>query len=101
MPRKPSPLTSSPMPVAAADAAAAKERIVNVMAAQMKISHDEAAKKFDDAQAKLKQTRDKAVQSAKDAADASAVAASKTSFAAFAVVLLGALAAAFGGSFAV
>ena len=45
-----------------ADAAAAKERIVNVMAAQMKISHDEAAKKFDDAQAKLKQTRDKAVQ---------------------------------------
>ena len=83
------------------DAAAAKERIVNVMAAQMKISHDEAAKKFDDAQAKLKQTRDKAVQSAKDAADASAAAASKTSFAAFAVVLLGGLAAAFGGSFAV
>jgi len=84
-----------------ADAAAAKERIINVMAAQMKISHDEAAKKFNDAQAKLKQTRDKAVQSAKDAADASAAAASKTSFAAFAVVLLGALAAAFGGSLAV
>ena len=84
-----------------ADAAAAKERIVNVMAAQMKISHDEAAKKFDDAQAKLRQTRDKAVQSAKDAADASAVAASRTSFAAFVVVLLGALAAALGGSFAV
>ena len=84
-----------------ADAAAAKERIINVMAAQMKISHDEAAKKFDDAQAKLKQTRDKTVQSAKDAADASAAAASKTSFAAFAVVLLGGLAAAFGGSFAV
>ena len=84
-----------------ADAAAARERIINVMAAQMKISHDEAVKKFDDAQAKLKQTRDKAVQSAKDAADASAAAASKTSFAAFAVVLLGALAAAFGGSSAV
>ena len=84
-----------------ADAAAAKERIINVMAAQMKISHDEAAKKFDDAQAKLKQTRDKAVQSAKDAADASAVAASRTSFAAFVVVLLGALAAALSGSFAV
>ena len=84
-----------------ADAAAAKEHIVNVMAAQMKISHDEAAKKFDDAQSKLKQTRDKAVQSAKDTADASAAAASKTSFAAFVVVLLGALAAALGGSIAV
>jgi hypothetical protein len=83
------------------DAAAAKEHIVNVMAAQMKISHDEAAKKFDDAQSKLKQTRDKAVQSAKDTADASAAAASKTSFAAFVVVLLGALAAALGGSIAV
>jgi hypothetical protein len=84
-----------------ADAAAAKERIINIMAAQMKISHDEAAKKFDDAQAKLKQTRDKAAQTAKDAADASASAASKASFGAFIVVLLGGLAAAFGGSMAV
>jgi hypothetical protein len=84
-----------------AEAAAAKERIVNVMAAQMKISRDDAAKKFDDAQAKLRQSRDKAVQSAKDAADAGASAASKTSFAAFVVVLLGAFAGAFGGSLAV
>jgi len=83
------------------DAAAAKERIVNIMAAQMKISHDEAAKKFDDAQAKLKRTRDQAVQTAKDAADASAAAASKTSFAAFGVLPLGAIAAALGGSLAV
>jgi hypothetical protein len=67
----------------------------------MKISHDEAAKKFDDAQAKLKRTRDQAVQAAKDVADASAAAASKTSFAAFGVLLLGALAAALGGSLAV
>ena len=80
------------------DAAAAKERIINIMAAQMKISHDDAAKKFDDAQAKLQQTRDKAIQTAKDAADASASAASKASFGAFLVVLLGGLAAAFGGS---
>ena len=36
------------------DSAAAKERIVNVMVAQMKISHDEATKQFDDAQARLK-----------------------------------------------
>jgi hypothetical protein len=84
-----------------ADAAAAKERVINIMAAQMKISHDDAAKKFDDAQAKLQQTRDKAVQTAKDAADASASAASKASFGAFIVVLLGGLAAAFGGSMAV
>jgi hypothetical protein len=83
------------------DAAAAKEQIINIMAAQMKISHDEAAKKFDDAQAKVKRTRDQAVQSAKDAADASAAAASKTSFAAFGVLLLGAIAAAIGGSLAV
>jgi hypothetical protein len=84
-----------------ADAAAAKERVINIMAAQMKISHDEAAKRFDDAQAKLKQARDKAIQTAKDAADASAAAASKTSFAAFGVLLLGGIAAALGGSLAV
>ena len=42
-----------------------------------------------------------ACKATKDAADASAVAASRTSFAAFVVVLLGALAAALGGSFAV
>jgi hypothetical protein len=86
------------------DAATAKERIVNIMAAQTRISHDEAAKKFDDARAKLRQTRDRAVQavqSAKDAADASASAAAKASFGAFIVVLLGGLAAAFGGSMAV
>jgi hypothetical protein len=83
------------------NAPAAKERIIVIMAGQMKVSHDEAAKKFDDAQAKLQQTRDKAVQTAKNAADASASAASKASFGAFAVILLGGLAAAFGGSMAV
>jgi hypothetical protein len=84
-----------------ADAPAAKERIIAIMAAQMKISHDEAAKRFDEAEAKLKQTRDQAVQTAKDAADASASAASKTAFAAFGVLLLGMIAAAAGGSVAV
>jgi len=83
------------------DAPAAKERIVNIMAAQMQISHDDALKQFDDAEAKLKQTRDKTVQTAKDAADASAAAASKTSFATFGNLLLGALFAAIGGAFAV
>ena len=84
-----------------ADAAAAKERVIIIMAAQMKIGHDEAAKQFDDVQAKLKQARDEAIQTAKNAADASAAAASKTSFAAFGVLLLDLIAAAIGGSLAV
>jgi hypothetical protein len=83
------------------DAAAAKERVVTIMAAQQHISHDEAAKRFDDAQAKLQQARDQAIQTAKNAADASAAAASKASFAAFGNLLLGAIAAAIGGSLAV
>ena len=86
---------------ASTDAPAAKERIINVMAAQMKISHDEAAKRFDDAQAKLQQTKDQAVQTAKNAADASAAGASKASFVAFGVLLLGGIAASIGGSLAV
>jgi hypothetical protein len=83
------------------DAAAAKERVVTIMAAQQHISHDEAAKRFDEAQAKLQQARDQATQTAKNAADASAAAASKASFAAFGNLLLGAIAAAIGGSLAV
>jgi hypothetical protein len=84
-----------------ADAPTAKERVINIIAAQRKIGHDEAAKQFNDAQAKLTQTRDQAVQTAKDAADASAAAASKTAFAGFGVLLLGLIAAVIGGSLAV
>jgi hypothetical protein len=83
------------------DAPAAKERIIDIMAVQMKISRDDAAKRFDDTQAKLQQAKDQAVQTAKNAADESAATASKTSFAAFAMLLLGAIAAALGGSLAV
>ena len=83
------------------DAPAAKERVIAIMAAQQHISHDDAAKRFNDAQAKLQQTKDQAVQTAKNAADASAAAASKTSFAVFGDMLLGAIAAAIGGSMAV
>ena len=83
------------------DAPAAKDQIINVMAAQMHVSHDQAAKKFNDAQAKLQQTRDQAVQDAKNAADASAAAASKGAFAAFGMLLLGAICAAIGGMLAV
>jgi hypothetical protein len=84
-----------------ADAAAAKERVIAIMAAQMKISHDDAAKRFDDAQAKLQQTKDQAIQTAKNAADTTAAVTSKSAFGAFAVLLLGAIAAATGGSLAV
>ena len=82
-------------------ASAAKERIITVMAAQMHVSHDQAAKKFDDAQAKLQKARDQAVQDAKNAADASAAAASKGAFAAFGMLLLGAICAAIAGAIAV
>lgn len=83
------------------DAPAAKERVINIMAAQQHISHDDAAKRFNDAQAKFQQTKDQAVQTAKNSADASAAAVSKSSFAAFGNLLLGAIAAAIGGSMAV
>ena len=83
------------------DAAAAKTRIIAIMAAQQHIPVDQATKQFDDAQAKLQQEKAQAIQTAKNAADATAAAASKTSFAAFADLLIGAIAAAIGGSLAV
>jgi hypothetical protein len=83
------------------DATAAKARIIAISAAQQHISTDQASKQFDDAQAKLQQEKAQAIQTAKNAADASASAASKTSFAAFADLLIGAIAAAIGGSLAV
>ncbi len=83
------------------DAAAAKDRVIAISAAQQHVSRDQAAKQFDDAQAKLQQERAKAVQTAKDAADATASAAARTSFGAFGTLLIGAIAAAVGGSLAI
>ena len=82
-------------------AAAAKARIVDDMAAQMQVSHEQAEQKFDASQAKLQQTRDKAVQDARIAANRSASAAATGSFAAFTILVLGALCAAIGGAVAV
>jgi hypothetical protein len=82
------------------DAANAKQRIIAIMSAQMKVSREEASARFEREQARFKQARDQAVQAAKNAADASASVASKTSFAVFGVMLLGAVAAALGGSMA-
>ena len=83
------------------DAPDAKTRVVAIMAAQQHNPADQAAKQFDDAQAKLQQAKAQAVQTAKNAADATATATAHTSFAAFADLLIGALAAAIGGSLAV
>lgn len=83
------------------DAPAAKAQIIAIMAAQMHVTPAEATKKFDDTQAKLTMAKDQAIQKAKTAADASASAASTGSFAAFGTLLLGAIAAALGGSAAV
>ena len=79
----------------------ARERIVAIMAAQLKISPEDAAKRFDEAQAQLTQAKDQAVQTAKAAADQTASTASKASVLAFIALVLGAAAAAFGGSLAV
>jgi hypothetical protein len=78
----------------------AKDRIITIMAAQLKISKDEATKRFDDAQSQLSQTKAQAVQTAKNVADKSASAASYASILAFAALLIGAVAAGVGGALA-
>ncbi len=83
-----------------ADAPAARERIVTIMAAQMHVSHDDAAKRFDDLQAKATQTKNQAVQTAKSAADQSAQAGSTAAYLGFGVLLLGGIVAAIAGSLA-
>ncbi|MGI4802145.1 MAG: hypothetical protein ACRYG8_50550 [Janthinobacterium lividum] len=81
-------------------APAARERIITIMAAQMHVSHDDAAKRFDDLQAKATQTKNQAIQTAKNAADQSAQAGSTAAYLAFGVLLLGGIVAAIAGSLA-
>ena len=83
------------------DAPAAKQQVIAIMAVQQHISADDAAKQFDTNEAKLKQDKDQAIRTAKNSADESAAAASKTAFAGFGDLLLGAIAAAIGGALAV
>jgi hypothetical protein len=78
----------------------AKDRIISIMAGQLKISKEEATQRFNDAQAKFEQTRGSVVQTAKDVADRSASAASRASLWAFAALLIGAIAAGIGGALA-
>ena len=83
------------------DADAAKNRIVDITAAQLKISRADAETKFNDAQAKLQQTANEAKQKAKDAADETASGGAKAAFGIFLDLLLGAIAAAVGGMVAI
>ena len=81
-------------------AAAARQRIIPIIAAQQHVSQDEAARRFDAGQARFEQDRVNAQQKATEAAQASAAGASKASYLTFAALLIGALAAAAGGMFA-
>lgn len=81
-------------------AAQAKGQVIDIMAAQLNLSHDEAAKRFDAAQARFEQTRNKAIQAAKHAADDATAAASRAAYAMFGVMLLDAIAACIGGALA-
>jgi hypothetical protein len=78
----------------------ARERIVAIMAAQLKISPEEAAKRFDEVQAEFNQTKDQTIDTAKSATEKTAGSASLVAIMAFVALLLGAGAAAWGGSMA-
>jgi hypothetical protein len=78
----------------------AKDQIINIMAAQLNLSHDEAAKRFDAAQARFEQARNNALHTAKQAADEAAAASSRAAYATFGVMLLDAIAACIGGALA-
>ena len=79
----------------------AEQRIVAIMAAQLQIPQEEAQRRFDEAQAQMTQAVDQASAAATRAADTAASVGSTGSFMAFAALLLGAAAAAIGGSMAV
>ncbi|MBV8614888.1 MAG: hypothetical protein JOY66_14150 [Acetobacteraceae bacterium] len=82
-------------------AAAARERIIAVMAGQMRVSHDAAAKRFDEVRARAASAKTQAVDTARTVAASNAGAVSTASFMVFGVLLLDAIAAAAGGALAV
>ena len=84
-----------------AESAAAKDRIINITAAQANISKEEATQRFNEAQARAVKAKNEAIQKAKVAADKSAAAASTGSFLGAAALLLGAIAAAIGGAISI
>ncbi|SNB75751.1 hypothetical protein SAMN07250955_1145 [Arboricoccus pini] len=76
----------------------AKNRIIDIAAAQMKISREEATQRFDQAQAKLADAKNQAEAKAKAAADATAAATAKGSLFGFVALLVGAIAACVGAA---
>lgn len=81
-------------------AASAKQRVVAIVAAQAHISPQDAQNRVDDAQKRLTDAKNQTVETARQTAGASAAAASKAAFLAFAGLLVGAIAGAFGGAIA-
>lgn len=79
----------------------AHDRIVAVMAAQLNVTPDEANQRLDKLQSDASRTADQAKEKARQAADKTASGLSKASLAAFVALLLGAIAAALGGSLGV
>jgi hypothetical protein len=81
-----------------ADGARAESRVVDIVAAQRKISRDQAQAQVNQAKADFVKTKNEAVQTAKTTADAAAGAAAKTSFILVLALLIGAGASAFGAT---
>ena len=81
-------------------AAAAKQRVTDIVAAQAHISPQDAQKRVADAEARLTDLKNQAVQTARKTADASAAVSSHASFLAFVGLLIGAIASAIGGGLA-
>lgn len=80
------------------DGVRAEARVVDIVAAQRKISREQAQAQVTQAKADFIRTKNEAVQAAKTAADAAAGAASKTSFILVLALLVGAGASAFGAT---
>jgi hypothetical protein len=82
-----------------------KDAVVNVVMSRAGVSREEATRRVDawaasyqQARAKAEEVKAQAIQKAKEAADATAKATSRGAFGAFVALLLGAIAAAFGGA---
>ncbi|KTT69966.1 hypothetical protein [Sphingomonas sanguinis] len=81
-----------------ADGVKAESRVVDIVAAQRKISRDQAQAQVNQAKADFVKTKNETVQTAKSAADAAAGAGAKTSFILVLALLVGAGASAFGAT---
>ncbi len=78
-------------------ARAARDRIVAIMSARLKITPEDANSRLDQLQGQIQQATRQLTSSARQAADVAATSVSRAAFAAFVALILGALAAAWGG----